>query len=126
MKISESWLREWADPDLDTEGLARQLTMIGLEVDSIQPVAGELDKVVVGQVVDVQSHPEAERLTLCRVEVGAGEPLTIVCGAPNVRAGGRYPTALTGAQLAGGSRFSGAPSAVMFLTACSARPRSWV
>lgn len=102
MKISETWLREWANPELDSDALADRLTMLGLEVDSIEPVGETLDEVVVGEVLEVAPHPNADRLSLCRVDVGAGEPLSIVCGASNVRAGARYPTALVGARLPGG------------------------
>jgi phenylalanyl-tRNA synthetase beta chain len=101
MKISESWLREWVDPDLDTEALAHRLTMLGLEVDSVEPVAKVGREVVVGEVLEVSAHPNADRLSVCRVNVGDSEPLTIVCGAPNVKAGVKYPTALVGARLPG-------------------------
>jgi phenylalanyl-tRNA synthetase beta chain len=101
MKISESWLREWVNPDLDSEALAHRLTMLGLEVDGVEPVAEVIDDVVVGEVLEVSPHPNADRLSVCRVNVGNDEALSIVCGAPNVRAGGRYPTALVGARLPG-------------------------
>ncbi len=102
MKISESWLREWVNPELDSQALVQRLTMLGLEVDSASPVAGDFDKVVVGEVLAVEPHPDADRLSLCRVNTGAGKPLHIVCGAANVRPGERYPTALVGAGLPGG------------------------
>jgi len=104
MKISEAWLREWVNPDLDADALAHRLTMLGLEVDGVEPAVGPLDKVVVGRVEDIKPHPNADRLRICRVDVGADEPLSIVCGAPNVVVGGRYPVALIGAQLPGGLR----------------------
>ena len=102
MKLSEQWLREWVDPDVDTLALAEQLTMAGLEVDGIEPCAPLLDGVVVGHVLDKQSHPDADRLSLCQVDVGAQEALQIVCGAANVRTGGAYPVATIGTQLPGG------------------------
>ena len=102
MKISESWLREWLNPGLDSEALAHRLTMLGLEVDSVTPVAEAPDDVVVGEVLEVAPHPDADRLWLCRVDVGQHDPLSIVCGASNVKCGARYPTALVGARLAGG------------------------
>jgi phenylalanyl-tRNA synthetase beta chain len=102
MKLSESWLREWVDPEIDSEALAHHLTMLGLEVDGVEPVAGPLTDIVVGEVREVSAHPDADRLSLCRVDVGKDEELNIVCGAPNVRAGARYPTALVGAILPGG------------------------
>lgn len=102
MKISEAWLREWVDPDLDSAALVHRLTMLGLEVDSVEPVAPALADVVVGRVLDVAAHPNADRLSVCSVDVGQAEPLSIVCGARNVRAGGQYPVALVGAVLPGG------------------------
>ncbi len=102
MRISEQWLREWADPDVDTEGLAGQLTMAGLEVDGLEPCAPPLDGVVVGHVLDKRPHPDADRLSLCLVDVGDKDQLHIVCGASNVRAGGAYPVATIGTELPGG------------------------
>lgn len=104
MKFSEAWLREWVDPDLDSPALIHRLTMLGLEVDGTQPVAPALDSVVVGKVLDVSGHPNADRLSVCSVDVGVSEPLSIVCGAANVQAGESYPAALNGAQLPGGLR----------------------
>jgi len=100
MKFSENWLRTFANPPLDTEELARALTFAGLEVEEIEPVAPAFDRVVVGEVVSVEKHPGADRLSVCQVNVGVA-PLTIVCGAPNVRPGIKVPTALVGAKLPG-------------------------
>lgn len=100
MKLSEQWLREWVDPQISTEDLVAQLTMAGLEVDSMEPAAAEFSGVVVAEVVDVAPHPDADKLRVCRVNAGA-EPLQIVCGAPNVRVGMRVPAALVGAVLPG-------------------------
>lgn len=102
MKVSEQWLREWVNPPLDTTALAEQLTMAGLEVDAVAPVAPPLDGVVVGAVLSKIKHPNADRLSLCSVDIGAAEPLSIVCGASNVAAGGRYPVATVGTRLPGG------------------------
>ncbi|MFZ5593467.1 MAG: phenylalanine--tRNA ligase subunit beta [Pseudomonadota bacterium] len=102
MKFSEQWLREWVSPAVTTTELCDQLTMAGLEVDAVTPVAPAFDKVVVGEVLEVAPHPDAERLKVCRVNVGAAEPLQIVCGAANVRVGLRVPAALAGARLPGG------------------------
>jgi len=102
MKFSERWLRHWVDPPIDTETLVSQLTTSGLEVESVEPVAPELAEVVVGAVARVEPHPGAERLSVCRVDAGRGQPLTVVCGAPNVHAGMRAPMALAGARLPGG------------------------
>jgi phenylalanyl-tRNA synthetase beta chain len=104
MKFSEQWLREWVDPPISREQLAEQLTMAGLEVGSVEPVAARLTSVVVGRIAAVEPHPNADRLTVCSVDVGAEQPLHIVCGAPNVRAGMLAPAALVGAELAGGMR----------------------
>jgi phenylalanyl-tRNA synthetase beta chain len=102
MKFSEKWLREWVDPPVSTQELAHQLTMAGLEVDAIEPVAAEFDHVVVALVQDIEPHPDADKLRVCRVDAGLAEPLTIVCGAANVAAGLKVPCAKVGARLPGG------------------------
>ena len=102
MQFPESWLRAYCDPALDSDALADALTMAGLEVDETVAVAPPFSGVVVAQVLDVARHPDADKLTVCRVDAGTGEPLTIVCGAPNVAAGIRVPCALVGAELPGG------------------------
>lgn len=99
MKFSESWLRTFVDPPLTTRELADAITMSGVEVEQLDPVAPAFERVVVGEVTSVERHPDADRLTVCRVNVGVA-PLTIVCGAPNVKAGTKVPTALPGARLA--------------------------
>ena len=101
MQFSEQWLRALIDPPLDTAALNHLLTMSGLEVESCEPVAPAFDKVVVGLVTSVAPHPNADRLRVCQVDVGAGAPLNIVCGAPNVVAGMKAPVALVGAKLPG-------------------------
>jgi phenylalanyl-tRNA synthetase beta chain len=103
MKFSESWLREWVNPPLDTEGLVHELTMAGLEVDAVEPVAPALDGIVVGEVTRCDPHPDADKLSVCDVAVG-DEILQIVCGAPNVHQGMKAPTALVGAKLPGGMK----------------------
>lgn len=100
MKFSENWLRDFVDPALDTQGLAKALTFSGLEVEEVDPAAPPFDRVVVGEVLKVEKHPGADKLSLCEVDVGR-ERLAIVCGAPNVRAGMKVPTALVGAKLPG-------------------------
>ena len=102
MKFSEQWLREWVDPPVSTEQLVEQLTMAGLEVDSIEPAAPPFSGIVVGEVLAIEPHPDADKLRVCRVAVGQSEPLQIVCGAANVRVGMRVPAALVGATLPGG------------------------
>ncbi|MBA3623949.1 MAG: phenylalanine--tRNA ligase subunit beta [Methylibium sp.] len=110
MQFPESWLREFCNPPLSTAELADKLTMAGLEVEELRPVAPPFDKVVVAQVLAVAKHPNADRLNVCEVDVGGGGPLSIVCGAPNVRAGIKVPCALVGAELppaqAGGEPFT--------------------
>ncbi|GAW86812.1 phenylalanyl-tRNA synthetase beta chain [Bathymodiolus platifrons methanotrophic gill symbiont] len=101
MQFSEAWLRELVNPALDTQALVEQITMAGLEVDSVNPAAAEFSGVVVGQVVSVVAHPDADKLRVCKVEVGESEPLQIVCGASNVREGLKIPAALIGAVLPG-------------------------
>ena len=102
MQFSEQWLRSMADPPLGTEALAHLLTMSGLEIESSVPVAPPFTGVVTGEVVTLAQHPNAERLKLCRVSLGAGEPLQVVCGAPNVKLGMKAPFARVGARLPGG------------------------
>ncbi|QJC56633.1 Phenylalanine--tRNA ligase beta subunit [Polaromonas vacuolata] len=99
MQFPESWLREFCNPSLSTEQLAHTLTMAGLEVEELKPVAPPFNHIVVGQIVDAQQHPNADRLRICQVDVGRSDFLSIVCGAPNARVGIRVPCALVGAEL---------------------------
>jgi len=99
MKFSEAWLREWVNPKLDTQQLAEQLTMAGLEVDSVEPVAAGFSGVVVAEVLSVETHPDADKLRVCQVAVGGDAPLQIVCGAPNVCAGMKAPLATVGGRM---------------------------
>jgi phenylalanyl-tRNA synthetase beta chain len=101
VKFPESWLRSFVDPKIPTRELARVLTMGGLDVESLEPVAPAFSGVVVGGVVDVVRHPSADRLTLCRVDVGGDAPLSIVCGAPDVLPGMKVAVAMLGARLPG-------------------------
>jgi phenylalanyl-tRNA synthetase beta chain len=101
MKFSEHWLRTMVDPPLDSAALAHALTMAGIEVEELARVAPPFSGVVVGKVLAVERHPNADRLTVCRVDAGRGDPLSIVCGAPNVAAGTLVPCALVGARLPG-------------------------
>ncbi|MDM7861110.1 phenylalanine--tRNA ligase subunit beta [Alteromonas sp. ASW11-36] len=101
MKFSEKWLREWVNPQLDTNALAEQLSMAGLEVDATEPVAGEFTGVVVGEVVECDQHPDADKLQVTKVNVGGEELLDIVCGAPNCRKGLKVAVATVGAVLPG-------------------------
>ncbi|MBE9562028.1 MAG: phenylalanine--tRNA ligase subunit beta [Proteobacteria bacterium] len=100
MKFSENWLREWVNPSISTDELMARLTMAGLEFDGIEPVATTFNKVVIGEIVSVISHPNAKKLSICKVNVGENEPmLNIVCGASNVNIGMKVPTALIEAQI---------------------------
>jgi phenylalanyl-tRNA synthetase beta chain len=101
MQFSESWLRTFVNPTLGSEELAHLLTMAGLEVEEISAVAPAFDQVVVGCVLSKDKHPDADRLNVLTVDVGQAEPLTIVCGAPNVSVGMKAPCALVGAKLPG-------------------------
>jgi phenylalanyl-tRNA synthetase beta chain len=101
MRFSESWLREWVNPDVDTQTLADQLTMAGLEVDAVEPAAPQFEGVLVGLVQVVEPHPSSEKLRLCRVDTGSGEPLLIICGAANVAEGMKVPVARVGSCLPG-------------------------
>ncbi|MBI5717086.1 MAG: phenylalanine--tRNA ligase subunit beta [Burkholderiales bacterium] len=99
MQFPESWLREFCDPPLATQQLADLLTMSGMEVEELRPVAPPFSGVVVAEILEAVPHPQADRLRVCKVSVGRGEPLQVVCGAPNARAGLRAPLAMVGAQL---------------------------
>src|SRR5699024_7887332 len=99
MKISEQWLRQWVNPNNSSEQLAEQLTMAGLEIDDRFAVARAFSGVVVGEVISVKQHPDADKLRVTQVNIGASEPLQIVCGAPNVTVGMKAPVATVGAVL---------------------------
>lgn len=101
MKFSEKWLREWVNPQITTQELAEQVTMAGLEVDGVDPVAGEFSGVVVGEVVECGQHPDADKLRVTKINVGTDELLDIVCGAPNCRQGLKVAVATVGAVLPG-------------------------
>jgi phenylalanyl-tRNA synthetase beta chain len=99
MQFPESWLRSFCNPSLSTQQLADTLTMAGLEVEDLKPVAPPFSKIVVGEIREAVQHPDADRLRVCKVDVGQTELLGIVCGAPNARVGIRIPCALVGAEL---------------------------
>jgi len=101
MKFSENWLRTWINPALSSAELAHALTMAGLEVEALEPVAPAFNNVVVAEVLEVVKHPNADRLNVCQVNIGEVQPLTIVCGAANVAVGARVPCARIGAVLPG-------------------------
>lgn len=98
MKISENWLREWVNPNISSDDLVAQITMAGLEVDEVLPVASEFTGVVVGEIISAEPHPNADKLQVCQVSDGT-ETFQVVCGAPNARAGIKIPFAKIGAVL---------------------------
>ena len=99
MQFSESWLRQYVNPDLDSQALGHAMTMAGLEVEEQHAVAPPFTKIVVAHILSAEQHPDADRLRVCKVDVGTGQELQIVCGAPNARAGIKIPCALVGAEL---------------------------
>ena len=104
MKVTINWLNEYVDlSGLSAPEIAEALTMAGLEVEVVQPLGRELERIVAGRVLDVEKHPEADKLVLCRVDAGQG-PVTIVCGAPNVRAGITVPVAVPGVTTPAGQK----------------------
>ncbi|WP_144110686.1 phenylalanine--tRNA ligase subunit beta [Paraburkholderia sp. BCC1886] len=111
MQFPESWLRTFVDPQLTTDELSHALTMAGLEVEDLRPAAPPTTKIVVGQVLEVVKHPDADKLNVCQVNAGTGATLNIVCGAPNVAPGIKVPVALVGAELPPAEE-GGAPFAI--------------
>jgi phenylalanyl-tRNA synthetase beta chain len=122
MKLPISWLAEWIDLPWDAAELSKRLTASGFEVEGLEPAAPAFTGVVVAEITSIAPHPDAEKLRVCQVNAG-GEPLQIVCGAPNAREGLRAPLARVGAVLPGDMRIKaaklrGVESAGML---CSAR-----
>ncbi len=107
MKFSENWLREWISPDISSDELVSQLTMLGLEVDSVEKCGASLEGVVVGHVTQVEPHPDADRLRVCQVSAGE-QTYQVVCGAPNVHSGMRTAFATIGANLPSGMKIKSA------------------
>lgn len=101
MKFSESWLREWANPQITTDELVAQVTMAGLEVDGVEPAAAEFSGVVVGEIVAIEQHPDADKLRVCQVTGNGDDTMQVVCGAPNARQGLKVAFATVGAKLPG-------------------------
>ena len=100
MKFSEQWLRAWVNPQVSREELVARLSMVGLEVDAVTPVAGAFQGIVVGEILSAEQHPDADKLRVCQVSDGT-ETFQVVCGAPNARAGLKVPFARLGAELPG-------------------------
>ena len=99
MQFSKAWLQEFFDKSLDEVGLGEVLTMSGLEVDDIKDLSKISKSIVVGEIVSIEKHPDADRLNVCQVNIGLENPIQIVCGAPNARVGIKVPCALVGAKL---------------------------
>ena len=123
MKLSLGWLKEFIDLTLPVPEIVEALTFSGVEVEAVQQRVAEFDKVIVAQIVSFERHPNADRLSVCRVDDGSGVPRQIVCGAKNFEAGDKVPLALPGAILPGGlkikaSKLRGVESEGML---CSAR-----
>ncbi len=123
MKFSENWLRQLIDIPADHAALVERLTLSGLEVDGVERLGDGLEGVVVGEIIAIEPHPDADRLRVCQVTAGSGEPLTIVCGAPNARLGLKAPLATVGAVLPGGLKIKPAKlrGIESFGMLCSAR-----
>jgi len=102
MRFSLNWLRQWVPTDLDAQSVADRLTAAGLEVDELETIGTGLDGVVVGEILDCEPHPDADRLRVCEVDYGAEAPVTVVCGAPNAVKGLKAPLATVGAKLPNG------------------------
>ncbi len=100
MKFSEKWLRQWVNIDASTQQLVDKITMAGLEVDGVEPVAGDFTGVVVAEIVACEQHPDADKLRVTQVSTGQ-ETFQVVCGAPNARVGIKVPFATVGAVLPG-------------------------
>ena len=111
MQFPESWLRSFVDPQMTTDELSHALTMAGLEVEGLWSAAPATKKIVVGRVLEVVKHPDADKLNVCQVDAGTGATLNIVCGAPNVAPGIKVPVALVGAELPPAEE-GGAPFAI--------------
>ena len=127
MLFSESWLRSYINPDMTTEELCEAMTMAGLEVEEVSTVAPAFTGVVVAKVLSVRDHENSDHLHICMVDVGEGEPLQIVCGAPNVKEGILVPCAKIGAVLPGDFKIKQAKmrGVVSMGMLCSARRYSY-
>jgi phenylalanyl-tRNA synthetase beta chain len=99
MQFPESWLREFCNPPLTTQQLAELLTMSGMEVEELRPVAPPFHGILVAEILEAEQHPNADKLRVCKVNAGGAEPLQIVCGAPNARVGIKVPLATVGSEL---------------------------
>ena len=124
MLFSEEWLRHYINPALSSDELCETLTMGGLEVEGAEPIAPAFTGVIVAQVLTCDQHPNADKLHVCTVDIGKGEPVQIVCGAPNVKAGVKVPCAPSAPFSPAISRLKKPNSAVSRATVCSAPAES--
>ena len=124
MRLSLNWLADFVDLTLEAQALADRLTMAGLEVEGVEAVTPEFSGVVVGKVLKVEPHPQADRLQVTEVTTGS-QTYRVVCGAPNVQAGLLYPFAPIGATVAGGHKLKAAKLRGVLPKACSWRKMSW-
>ncbi|HOQ33716.1 MAG TPA: phenylalanine--tRNA ligase subunit beta, partial [Candidatus Hydrogenedens sp.] len=106
MKISLNWLKEYCNFSVSVSELAERMTMLGLEIESIEEPGKEIENVFVGKILDIQPHPQADKLVVCKIDIGKGEPLQIICGAKNMKVGDKVPTAIDGAMLPGGFKIT--------------------
>lgn len=106
MRISLNWLKDYVQIDTDVDTLAHEMTMLGLEIESIERPGDALAEIYVGHILSVDPHPDADKLVVCKTDVGGEEPLQIVCGAKNMKAGDKVPTAVVGAELPGGFKIA--------------------
>lgn len=102
MRISLNWLKDYVEINVDADTLARQMTMLGLEIEAIERPGSEISGIYVGKILSIEPHPDADKLVVCKTDVGLGEPLQIICGAKNMSVGDKVPTAIIGSKLAGG------------------------
>ena len=102
MKVSLTWLKEFVDIDLGVDDLAHRLTMLGLEIESVERPGADVSNVLIGKILEIKPHPDADKLVVCQTDIGLAGPLQIVCGAKNMKAGDIVPTAVVGAKLPGG------------------------
>ncbi len=123
MRISVNWLNDWLGKPAEARDLAERLTMAGLEVEAVEPAAPPLPGIVVGEIVEREKHPNADSLSVCKVNAGGSELLQIVCGAPNARAGLKAPLATLGTTMPGGMEIKKAKlrGVESFGMLCSAR-----
>ena len=102
MKIPLSWLNEYIDlSDISVTELCQTMTMLGLEIESVEETGAEIKNVVVGHILSIEAHPDADKLVVCKTDVGEDEPTQIVCGATNMKVGDKVPTAKVGGKLQG-------------------------